>query len=151
MLVRALFAGAAGSFAMDVVQDGFAAAFERDRPQGDRDEETEAIVNVVARIAPLVPGGWVGRNPGIAGRVLHYAFGCGFGAAYAAARTRSRRVAAGGGLAFGGALWLLSDTILIPAAHLGRCWSRYTLAERANAVLSHLAYAATVEAVLGRS
>ncbi|MBD5654140.1 MAG: DUF1440 domain-containing protein [Candidatus Eremiobacteraeota bacterium] len=144
----AVAAGVAGSLAMDLVQDAFALAFERNRTEDDRDEETEAIVAVVRRLSPFVPGDFVRKHPGTAGRVLHYAFGCGFAAAYAAARDRLPRIATGRGLAFGFGLWLLSDALLIPAARLGRPWLRYSWAERLNAVASHLAYAATVDAVL---
>ncbi|MGD0473159.1 MAG: hypothetical protein ABSB70_08060 [Candidatus Velthaea sp.] len=49
------------------------------------------------------------------------------------------------GAAFGIALWLLSDRILIPLLKLGRPWSRYSIGERSNAVVSHLAYALIVE------
>jgi uncharacterized membrane protein YagU involved in acid resistance len=131
----ATVAGIAGSFAMDVVQDTWSAIFSRNRVGEERDEETEAIVAVV-------------KHPGTVGRILHYLFGSAFGLAYAAMRTQDRRVAAGGGTAFGGALWLLSDVVLIPTARLGRPFWRYSRADRWNAVLSHLAYAATLEAFL---
>ncbi len=133
---------------MDVIQDAFVAVFGRDRKRDDRDEESEAIVSVLRRIAPLFPNEHVGRHSGAYGRALHYGLGCGFALAYAALRARRPEVAAGKGLAFGAALWLLSDVILIPLEHLGRPWWRYSLAERANAVASHLAYAVTVEAFL---
>ncbi len=93
-------------------------------------------------------GQYADKHPGTVGRIIHYVFGTGFAYAYAAARTRVPQIAVGRGLAFGGALWLLSDAILIPAAHLGRPLWRYSFAERLNAVLSHLAYAATLEAFL---
>jgi hypothetical protein len=143
-----LAAGAAGSLAMDLVQDGFSLVFEPNRSENDRDEETEAIVAVVRRIASFVPGGLARSHPGLTGRAVHYLFGCGFAAAYAAARARRPAIATGKGLAFGLALWLLSDAILIPATRLGRPWLRYSWPQRLNAVASHLAYAATVEAVL---
>ncbi len=141
-------AGIAGSFAMDVVQDTWSAVFSRNRVGEERDEETEAIVAVVKRIAKFVPGDYANTHPGTVGRILHYLFGSAFALAYAALRTTDRRIAAGGGTAFGGALWLLSDVILIPTARLGRPVWRYSRADRWNAVLSHLAYAATLEAFL---
>ncbi len=146
--IAATVAGAAGSLAMDLVQNAWTAVFERGQPDDERDEETEAIVAVVKRIAPFVPGDFADRHPGDVGRVLHYAFGCGFACAYALARPRYRGVAAANGLGFGLALWFLSDALLIPATHLGRSWFRYSVAQRFNAIVSHLAYAATVEAVL---
>ena len=133
---------------MDLVQDGYSAIFSRNRIGDERDEETEAIVAVVKRIAPYVPGDYANTHPGTVGRIIHYVFGSGFGLAYAALRTQDRRVAAGGGTAFGIALWLMSDVILIPTARLGRPIWRYSRVDRINAILSHLAYAATLEAFL---
>jgi len=136
---------------MDLVQDGFASIFERNRARDDRDEETEAITSVVRRLAALTRIPWIGRHPGIAGRAVHYVFGCGFAAGYVALCKREPRLSAGNGLAFGVALWLLSDAVLIPVAHLGRPLLRYSWPERANALLSHLAYGITVEALATRS
>jgi hypothetical protein len=147
-IATAVVAGFAGSLAMDVAQDGFDALFERGRAVSDRDEETEAIVAVVRRIAPYVPGGLAERHPGVVGRVLHYVFGGAFSVAYAFARERRVELAAGGGCLFGASLWFLSDVVLIPSAHLGRPYLRYSRPERANAVVSHLVYGAIVEAVL---
>lgn len=144
----AIVAGFAGSFAMDVAQNAFDAIFERDRATDDRDEETEAIVAVVRRIAPYVPGGLAERHPGTVGRAVHYLFGSAFALAYADIRKRQPGVAAAKGSVFGVGLWLLSDIILIPSAHLGRPYDRYSRAERANAVVSHIVFGAVVEAVL---
>jgi hypothetical protein len=144
----AIVAGFAGSFAMDVAQDAFDAVFERGRAPEDRDEETEAIVAVVRRIAPFVPGRLAERHPAAIGRAIHYAFGAAFALAYATIRERQPGVAALKGCAFGVGLWFLSDVVLIPGAHLGRPYARYSPAERANALASHLAFAAAVEAVL---
>jgi len=147
-LIAALVAGAVGSLAMDVIQEGFIALFDRKHDPEDPDEETEAIVAVVARISKLLPSETLRRNPRTIGRVIHYVFGGAFALAYAAVRSRQPKVGVGMGLAFGVALWILSDTILIPATRLGRPWWLYSLSQRANALLSHLCYAATVEGVL---
>ncbi len=147
-IVAALVAGAAGSLAMDLIQEGFTAVFDRTRDPEKPDEETEAIVGVVARISKLLPSETLRRNPRTIGRVVHYVFGGGFALAYAVVRSRQPKIGIGMGLAFGVALWVLSDTILIPATRLGRPWWRYSPAQRANALLSHLCYAAAVEGVL---
>jgi hypothetical protein len=133
---------------MDLAQDGFDVLFERGRAAGDRDEETEAIVSVVRRISPYVPGQLAERYPGIAGRALHYVFGGAFALAYAFARERRPGIATAKGSAFGTGLWFLSDVVLIPSAHLGRPLFRYSRAERLNALVSHLAYGTIVEAVI---
>ena len=138
-------AGVLGSLAMDLVQNGFSAVFERGRADDDRDEETEAIVSVVRLIASYVPYGLAKNKPAIVGRVLHYAFGSAFAIAYCGVRERRSKVGCLYGLPFGLGLWLFSDVLLIPAAKLITPQRRYSLAERLNAVVSHLAYAVTVE------
>jgi uncharacterized protein YbjT (DUF2867 family) len=147
-IVAPLVAGAAGSLAMDVIQEAFTALFDRRRDPEKPDEETEAIVAVVARISKLIPSETLRRNPRTVGRVVHYVFGGGFALAYAVVRSRQPKIGIGMGLAFGVALWVLSDTILIPVTRLGRPWWRYSLAQRGNALVSHLCYAATVEGML---
>jgi uncharacterized membrane protein YagU involved in acid resistance len=149
-VAAAVVGGVAGSFAMDVAQNAFTAAFERERGPGVQDEEVEAIVGVVRVIARYVPIVGTERVAGPVGHALHYLFGCGFALAYVAARERVPAVGLAGGAVFGTALWIVSDRILIPAFKLGRPWSRYTPAERTNALVSHLAYAMTVEAVAAR-
>jgi uncharacterized protein YbjT (DUF2867 family)/uncharacterized membrane protein YagU involved in acid resistance len=149
-LAIAIVAGAVGSLAMDLVQEGFTALFDRKRDPENPDEETEAIAAVVVRLSKLLPLATLRRRPLTVGRIVHYVLGGGFALAYAAVRSRQPKVATGMGLAFGFALWILSDTILIPATRLGRPWWRYSLAQRANALLSHLCYAAAVEGVLRR-
>jgi hypothetical protein len=148
---RAIVAGVAGALAMDLVQDGFSAIFERGRARGDRDEETEAIVAVVRRLARLLHDPRTTNEPGIAGRTLHYTFGIAFAVAYGTVRARYPKVAVGNGLGFGVALWILSDVVLIPALHLGRPLGKYSWFERANALCSHVTYAVTVESLLRES
>jgi hypothetical protein len=133
---------------MDVAQWAIAALFESGRAPDDLDEETEAIASVVDRVTGVLHLELGDFGNAVAGRAVHYVFGAGFGVAYARVRRRWPAVAVGNGLAFGVGLWVLSDVVLIPAAHLGRAWFRYSWAERANALLSHVAYGVTLEAML---
>lgn len=50
-----------------------------------------------------------------------------------------------GGVAYGTGLFLVSDRVLIPALKIGRSWDRYSRAERANALLSHIMYGVVVD------
>jgi uncharacterized membrane protein YagU involved in acid resistance len=146
----ALVGGVAGSFAMDVAQNLFTGIFERNRPPEVQDEEVEAIVGVVRVIAKYAPIVGTERVAGPVGHALHYAFGCGFALAYVAVRERVPAIGIAGGAVFGTALWIVSDRVLIPAFKLGRPWARYSPSERTNALVSHLAYAMTVEAIAAR-
>lgn len=140
----AILGGAAASLAMDVAQYAWARVLERDRPVDDQDEETEAITAVVALLSRYAPRIFRTTNAAPIGRAIHYVFGVGFAAAYLYLLPQ-RRPAIVRGSVFGTLLWLLSDRILIPVFKLGRPWSRYSVTERSNALVSHLAYALVVE------
>jgi hypothetical protein len=148
LTLASLAAGCVASLVMDFVQDAFDRSFERDRADDDRDEETEAIVSVVRLFAYGLPFLRPAGPSGIAGRVFHYVAGAALAAGYARVRQRHPRASVGGGLGLGFALWLASDVVLIPALRLGRPLLRYSAAERTNALVSHLAYGATVEQIL---
>jgi hypothetical protein len=66
----AIVGGSAGSFAIDVVQYTWARAFERNRPSGDQDEETEAITAVAALLGRAVPGVFRPGDAAAIGRVI---------------------------------------------------------------------------------
>ncbi len=142
--------GIAASLAMDLVQDGWAAVFERGRRTGDLDEEKEAIASVVRTIATFVPTLASERRASLAAYAVHYVLGVGFAAAYVAAVPRAPLLAASNGLAFGAGLFVLSDRILIPMLKLGRSWNRYSRSERWNAFASHVAYGVVLEMVRAR-
>lgn len=145
-----LVGGFASSFAMDAAQDVLAALFERGRAPGDLDEEVEGIAGVLRSLATLAPAWFPASRAPLEARILHYAFGIGFAAAYVAGTRRATWLGASGGTAFGAGLFLLSDRILIPVLKLGRGWQRYSRAERANAFLSHVVYGVVLEAVRKR-
>ena len=140
-----LAGGVGASLAMDLVQSGFAAIFERGRADGVFDEEVEGIASVVRGLSGFAPALFPAARADEEARLLHYLFGVGFAAAYVAAVRRAPWLAASRGLAFGAGLFLLSDRVLIPALKLGRSWARYSRSERANALLSHLTYGLVLE------
>ena len=142
--------GTLASAAMDLVQYSIAAAFERGRASDERDEEVEAIESVVRLIGTLVPGLARPGRAHLTARGLHYSFGSAFAWAYVVAVRRAPLLALGNGLAFGAALFLVSDRVLIPAFRLGRAWDRYSRSERFNALASHLAYGVVLETVRER-
>jgi uncharacterized membrane protein YagU involved in acid resistance len=138
-VIASVGGGLAASLAMELVQDTWAAAFERKRASTDLDEEVEAIAAVVRL-----------RARGAA-RALHYLFGVGFASAYVAAVPRARWLASAGGIAFGTGLFVLADRILIPVSRLGRSWNGYSRSERANALVSHVAYGMVLEIARSRA
>lgn len=142
--------GLAASLAMDLVQDAWARAFEGARAATDLDEEVEAIAAVVRVLATWAPSLAGEERARFTARALHYLFGVGFAWAYVAAVPRARWLATAGGVAFGTGLFVLSDRLLIPVSGLGRSWNGYSRSERANALVSHVAYGVVLEFVRGR-
>ena len=81
------------------------------------------------------------------GALAHYMFGATTGAAYGVGAELFPGVAAGVGLPFGAALWVLADEIVTPALGLSKAASSYSFSKHAYALSSHLVYGLTTEFV----
>lgn len=149
-IVASVVGGFAASLMMDVVQNGWAAVFERGRAADQRDEEVDGIASVVRVIGRFVPALASERRSNLAARAVHYVFGVGFAGAYVYGVERAPLLSTSSGIVFGSALFLLSDRVLIPVLKLGREWSRYSRSERANAYFSHVTYGVVLEVVRAR-
>lgn len=84
-------------------------------------------------------------KPERAARVVHLAFGSAWGGVYGLL-AGTLRSAAGvrGGLAFGAAVWLLSDDILLPAFKLAAWPHHYPVKSHVYAIAAHAVYGAAV-------
>lgn len=83
----------------------------------------------------------------VAGEVVHYAMGATSGAIYGAMAEIFPVVAAGEGLPFGTAVWLIADDVVVPALGLSKPPTAYPLATHAYALASHLVYGLTTDLV----
>jgi uncharacterized membrane protein YagU involved in acid resistance len=72
--------------------------------------------------------------------VLHYAYGAAWGAAWALARHRFERLGLLAGLAFGAALWAISDEALVPLLRFTPPPWRYPLSSHLRGLVGHLVY-----------
>lgn len=150
-LLAGCAAGLLAGLAMDLVQDGWQRAFERSR--GDRnsgDLEVEALSAIARRIGERVPALASPTGAFLSRTVVHYGAAVAFGAAYVLVARGGKNVRASNWIVFGTGLWIVNDRYLIPFLRLGRSWSEYDLAERGNALASHLAYALVLEAARAR-
>ncbi len=94
----------------------------------------------------LVGHGIDEREKGRAGEAVHYGFGTVLGMAYGAAAEIEPWVTAGFGLPYGGAVAVIADEALVPAAGLsGPPW-RSPPATHAYSIISHLVFGAALEA-----
>ncbi|HET8538301.1 MAG TPA: DUF6789 family protein [Anaeromyxobacter sp.] len=81
------------------------------------------------------------RRKGLGGWIVHYAYGVAWGAAFAlGARAAGGRRPVATGLAFGVALWLLSDEVLVPLFRFSRPPTRYPATTHAKGLAAHLVY-----------
>ena len=81
----------------------------------------------------------------IAGPVVHYAYGSVIGAIYGGLAELLPITAAGLGLPFGFALWLLGDEVAVPALGLAKGPTEYPPDVHADALAAHLMYGLTTD------
>jgi uncharacterized membrane protein YagU involved in acid resistance len=81
------------------------------------------------------------------GSLVHYAFGGSVGALYGALRSARPAVAAGGGIPFGIAVWIVADELGMPISGLAKPPTAYPLRDHMSALGAHLVYGAVTEAV----
>jgi putative membrane protein len=83
----------------------------------------------------------------IGGKVVHYVYGTLWGAAFAAAaRTFAPRAPLLAGAAFGTALWILSDEMLVPLFRFSHPPARYPPTSHVKGLASHLVYGLATDA-----
>lgn len=81
----------------------------------------------------------------VAGPAVHYGYGSLVGALYGGLAELLPITAAGLGLPFGFALWLLGDEIAVPALGLGKRPTEYPVEVHADALAAHFMYGATTD------
>lgn len=157
-------AGALGG----LIGSGMMVAFQHllggsnDREDGAPHHRTQATPNETDGTFPDVPASVktaellsekiAGHEPTeqqkrIGGSILHYAFGAATGGIYGAIAAMQPRAAAGAGLPFGAAVWLLAAEIGVPASGLAEPPTEYPLRRHAASLGSHLVFGLTVESV----
>jgi hypothetical protein len=101
-----------------------------------------------AEAAASAVGQWIpDERKGLGGWVVHYAYGIAWGAAFAlAARALAPRAPVATGLAFGAALWVLSDEVLVPLFRFSRPPTRYPASTHLKGLATHLVYGVATDA-----
>jgi uncharacterized membrane protein YagU involved in acid resistance len=82
-----------------------------------------------------------------AGSLVHYAFGGSVGVLYGALTAARPALAAGSGVPFGIAVWIVADELGMPMSGLAKPPTEYPLRDHASALSAHLVYGAVTEAV----
>jgi hypothetical protein len=88
------------------------------------------------------------REQALGGKTVHYGYGAAWGAAFAlAARALARRwrPPLATGLAFGAALWVLSDEVLVPLFGFSHGPGQYPASSHVKGLAAHLVYGLATE------
>ena len=136
--------GLVASFVMNEFQVGLAKLKPRREAPGDAPSDEPATVKAAAKVLgrPLKE-----EEKGLAGNLVHYLFGTAVGGIYGLLAEENPAARAGYGVAFGSALWLVSDEIAVPALGLAKGPRSYPVSVHASALASHVVYGAATELV----
>ncbi len=153
VLARDALAGAASgivaSFAMARVMpllSRLQTARGREKEQRAAAGGENATVAIARRVAGLAGKDLPPGSEAKAGEAVHYAYGAAWGAAWALLRPRAARLGPVAGLAFGLALWAVSDELLVAALRLAPPPWRYPLSTHVRGLGAHLVYGAATDA-----
>lgn len=118
-------------------------------PQAEGAAEDDAAV----RVGRVAYRALTGSTPGHAtrsrlGTAVHYAFGATVGACYAVAAQRLPIMRAGHGTAYGTAVWMVADEMIMPVLGLSRGPGRLPLGVHAYALASHWIYGLALESAV---
>lgn len=146
-------AGAAAGLVASCVMNAFQTLWtafatpSRERPERSVPEEDTTVRTASAISRSLFGRSLSERGKRIGGPFVHYAFGTLVGGLYGAAAERAPSVTAGAGLPFGAAFWLVADETAVPLLRLSAPPNRYPLSLHVYALVSHLVYGWTAEAL----
>jgi len=149
--VKGAIAGAAGVWVMDRV--GW--WMYRNEDPHDVRQEIEARVGgqdvahaMADKLATVAGTDLQPQQPHPLGLAIHYGLGVAPGAAYAELRERVPAAAAGHGLLYGLALFVLNDEIVAPAIGVASGPGEYPLQAHARGLVSHLVLGVVTDVVL---
>ena len=154
-VLKGIAAGLAGGLVASYVMNQFQAVTRKvaDSGKGRRkrkkkkEDGEDATVRTAEAITEAFGHRLTKQEKQVAGPAVHYAFGATMGGVYGALAELSPKLAAGGGLPFGTALWLAADEVAVPALGLGKKPAETPAPLHAYALASHAVYGLTAEIV----
>ena len=147
-------AGLGAAFVMNCFQIAWGKASEKLSPEregGDSDEDAEepATVKAVEKFQGMVSGRPLPKGERqLAGNLLHYGFGAFLGVVYVLGSRRAPGLRTGFGTAYGGAVSLIADEALIPAAGLSPKPNEVPPSSHFYGFVSHFVFGAALEGIL---
>jgi putative membrane protein len=155
-VLKGIAAGLAGGLVASYVMNQFQAVTQkiadsagkgRRKRKRKQDDGEDATVRTAEAITEAFGHRLTKQEKQVAGPAVHYAFGATMGGVYGALAELSPKLAAGGGLPFGTALWLAADEVAVPALGLGKKPTETPAPVHAYALASHAVYGLTAEIV----
>jgi uncharacterized membrane protein YagU involved in acid resistance len=147
---KGVLAGIAGGLIASWGMNQFQKAWsKRQQPQSNGDGKSESPTVKVAEAVSetALDHRLTGPERENAAEIVHYAFGGLVGAVYGMAAAARPEFAAGAGVPFGAAVWLLADEAMLPALGLSKPATEYPAATHAYALASHCVYGVVTDLV----
>lgn len=138
-----LAAGLVASLAMNLYQGATASLFA----QGESDDDPATVKAADSATIAATGRRVTQKRRGAAGGLVHYALGAGLSIGYALLVTRWPPAAIGFGVAFGLAVALVLDDLLVPAFGWGAWPWQTPLATHAYGLSAHMVFGAVLEGV----
>jgi uncharacterized membrane protein YagU involved in acid resistance len=149
--VAGLVGGLVASYAMDQFQAAWIALASRGAgtaPGSGGPEQEPATVKAASAVSEgLFAHELTKAEKQVGGAAVHYAVGGLTGALYGAAVEAEPAVAAGVGLPYGTAVWLVVDEGAVPALGLSKPVTEYPLSNHVYALVSHFVLGFTTDVV----
>jgi putative membrane protein len=123
-------------------------AQEQSQKAQNEEQSEDSTMKVADRVAWLATGRHLsqeGKQQG--GPIVHYAFGTLMGALYGTLAELSDTAKAGTGSAFGTALFIGADEVMVPALGLGKFPTEEPVGSQLTHLAAHIVYGTTTELV----
>jgi uncharacterized membrane protein YagU involved in acid resistance len=142
-----LIGGLVASFVMEQFQSLIMSASPSEEKHQDQNEEPSNEKAAIAISENVFDHHLTKEEKSVAGEAMHYAMGGTSGIILGAVSELVPEAAAGAGLPFGTAVWLVADDFIVPALGLSKPASDVPLSQHAYALSSHLVYGLTTDMV----
>jgi putative membrane protein len=145
--------GAIGGVAGTLVIGKVMSAFTKAQSKEDQNLEKalvqeEPTQRLARRMSKKIVGKSLTRDQKAAlGQAIHWGYGIFWGAVYGVLRRRSHAASLAGGLPFGVGFAMFGNTLMLPLMKLTPPAHKFPLSSQVRGIVSHYAYAATVDCV----
>jgi hypothetical protein len=149
--VRGAIAGAIGTYAMDVVTTALVRAQspeDAERERAAQPNGRSSVGNLIDRAEDALGARLPEESRPLAAQAVHYGLGILPGALYGAFRRRLPAIAAGSGLLYGLAIFVLNDEVMNTELGLAGSYAAYPMSSHLRGALGHAVLGITTDTTL---